>query len=391
MRGGGHSGLALFLIYLSILISKRFNIPSLIPIIFLGLLTKDFIEAEHLHFFVELGLILLFFFIGLEFNLEKLKSMTARSWKAGFADFFLNFFPTFFLALAFGFSTVEALFIATIAYPSSTSIIAKLLIDYKRLVNPETELLLGILIFEDIVAVVLLSLLFGLSQGHISLGSIVLNILLMFAVVILSVFLGRLILTKITDYLEKILTGAEDVILLMLGLLLLVAGFFHTLGISEVLGAFLLGLMFGETPFAEDIEKSLHDLKELSLAIFFYNFGASIPSIAELPNPLFLTLLILLGIFGKVFSTYWGGRLAGFSKRVSLRAAFEMVPRGEFSIVVTATAPKQLQPLSAIYVIVSAVIGSILFIYAPKLVDKILGKKTKKRGPTPEYLKDLVE
>ncbi len=379
------------MIYLSILVSKRFGIPSLIPIIFLGLLTKDFIHAEHLHFFVELGLILLFFFIGLEFNIEKLKSMTAKSWKAGISDFVFNFFPPLGLALLFGFNWIEALFIATVAYPSSTSIIAKLLIDYKRLINPETELILGILIFEDIVSIVLLSVLFGLMQGQISPLHIAGNIVLMFVVVALSVVLGKIILSRITHYLEKVLTGAEDVILLMLGLLLLVAGFFHSLGISEVLGAFILGLMFGETPFAEEIEKSLHDLKELSMAIFFYNFGASLPEINQMPNLLFLTLLILLGIVGKIVGTYIGGILAGFSPKQALRAGLEMIPRGEFSIVVTAMAPKYLQPLSAIYIITTAVIGSIIFIYAPQIADRIFGKKKKKKAQVPDYLQDLVK
>ncbi|RTZ58238.1 MAG: cation:proton antiporter, partial [Gammaproteobacteria bacterium] len=365
--------------------------PSLIPIIFLGLLTKDFIHAEHLQFFVELGLILLFFFIGLEFNFEKLKSMTAKSWKAGIADFVINFFPPLGLALLFGFNFIEALFIATVAYPSSTSIIAKLLIDYKRLINPETELILGVLIFEDIVAIILLSVLFGITKGNVNPTDIALNILLMFAVVVLSAILGRFVLSKITNYLEKILTGAEDVILLMLGLLLLVAGGFHSLGISEVLGAFILGLMFGETPFAEDIEKSLHDLKELSMAIFFYNFGTSIPEITQMPNILFLTLLAVVSIIGKIISTYIGGLIAGFSPKLSLRASLEMVPRGEFSIVVTAMAPKALQPLSAIYIITTAVIGSVIFIYTPQAVNKIFGKKKKSKDEVPNYLKDLVK
>ena len=386
-----YSGLALFLIYLSILVSKRFGIPALIPIIFLGLLTKDFIHAEHLHFFVELGLILLFFFIGLEFNIEKLKSMTAKSWKAGISDFVFNFFPPLGLALLFGFNWIEALFIATVAYPSSTSIIAKLLIDYKRLINPETELILGILIFEDIVSIVLLSVLFGLMQGQVSPAHIVGNIFLMFVVVALSVVLGKIILSRITHYLEKVLTGAEDVILLMLGLLLLVAGFFHSLGISEVLGAFILGLMFGETPFAEEIEKSLHDLKELSMAIFFYNFGASLPEINQMPNLFFLTLLVLLGIVGKIVGTYIGGILAGFSPKLAFRAGLQMIPRGEFSIVVTAMAPKHLQPLSAIYIITTAGIGSIVFIYAPQIADRIFGKKKKKKAEVPDYLQDLVK
>jgi CPA2 family monovalent cation:H+ antiporter-2 len=385
-----YSGLILFLIYLSILVSKRFGIPSLIPIIFLGLLTKDLVHAEHLEFFVELGLILLFFFIGLEFNLEKLKAMTAKSWKAGFLDFAFNFIPPFLLALAFGFSSVEALFLAAVVYPSSTSIIAKLLIDYKRLINPETELILGILIFEDIVAVVLLSILFGMSKGAVDPLSVAANVLLMFGVVVLSVILGRLILRRITHYLEKVLTGGEDLILLMLGLLLLVAGGFHALGVSEVLGAFLLGLMFGETPFAEDIEKSLHDLKELSLAVFFYNFGASIPEIGGLTDPLFFVLLVALGIVGKVVSTYLGGLAGGLTKKQSFRAALEMIPRGEFSIVVGSMAPKHLQPLTALFVITTAVIGSVLFIYAPKIADKVFGKKKKGGKEVPDYLKDLV-
>jgi CPA2 family monovalent cation:H+ antiporter-2 len=317
--------------------------------------------------------------------------MTVKSWKAGIADFVLNFFPPLGLALLFGFSFVEALFIATIAYPSSTSIIAKLLIDYKRLINPETELILGILIFEDIVAIILLSVLFGIAKGNVNPTAIALNIVLMFAVVVISAVLGKLVLTRITHYLEKILTGAEDVILLMLGLLLLIAGAFHSLGISEVLGAFILGLMFGETPFAEDIEKSLHDLKELSMAIFFYNFGASIPEITQMPNLLFLTLLVLISIVGKLAGTYIGGLMAGFSPKMALRAALEMIPRGEFSIVVTAMAPKALQPLAAIYIITTAVIGSVLFIYAPQIVNKIFGKKTKKKGEVPDYLKDLVK
>ncbi len=385
-----YSGLALFLIYVSIFLSKRFGIPSLIPIIFLGILTKDFIHAEHLQFFVELGLILLFFFIGLEFNMEKLKSMTTKSWKAGIADFIINFSLPFGLALLFGFNLTESLFLAAIAYPSSTSIIAKLLIDYKRLINPETELILGILIFEDIIAIILLSVLFGLTKGAVSFTDVVSNIVIMFFAVALSIVLGKLILTNITSYLERVLTGGEDLILLMLGLLLLVAGVFHSLGISEVLGAFILGLMFGETPFAEDIEKSLHDLKELSMAIFFYNFGTSIPEIKQLPNPLFLLLLIVISIFGKIGSTYIGGLLAGLSPKLSFRAALEMIPRGEFSIVVSAMAPKALQPLSAIYIIATAVIGSIIFIYAPQLVDKIFGKTKKRKKEVPEYLKDLV-
>jgi CPA2 family monovalent cation:H+ antiporter-2 len=149
--------------------------------------------------------------------------------------------------------------------------------------------------------------------------------------------------------------------------------------------------MFGETPFAEDIEKSLHDLKELSMAIFFYNFGASIPEITQMPNLLFLTLLVLISIVGKLAGTYIGGLMAGFSPKMALRAALEMIPRGEFSIVVTAMAPKALQPLAAIYIITTAVIGSVLFIYAPQIVNKIFGKKTKKKGEVPDYLKDLVK
>jgi CPA2 family monovalent cation:H+ antiporter-2 len=371
-----YSGLILFSIYLAILISRKFSIPPLIPIIFLGLLTKDFFHGEHLHFFVELGLILLFFFIGLEFNIDKLKAMTLRSWKAGIMDFVINFFPPLFLAKAFGMDWISATFIAVVLYPSSTSIIAKLLIDYKRLAFPETELILGILIFEDIVAVILLSILFGLSKGSVNFSDLLLNLLIMFGVVVLSIVGGKFILSKITDYLERILTGGEDLVLLMLGLLLIISGAFHSLGISEVLGAFILGLTFGETHMAEEIEKSLHDLKELSMAIFFYNFGASIPEITAIPNWLLVISLLIWAIIGKMLSTFLGGLLAGFSRKIAFRASLQMIPRGEFSIVVSAMAPKSLQPLNALLILTTAVIGSILFI-----VSTTITKKKKKKKP----------
>ncbi|MEO0150055.1 MAG: cation:proton antiporter, partial [candidate division WOR-3 bacterium] len=145
---------------------KRFGIPTIISFLLVGFLAKIFLGEEDVHyivFFKELGIILLFFFIGLEYTFERLKNMFFI-WKPGVVDFALNFIPAFLLGLLFGLNPITSLILASVFYPTSTSITAKLLTDFKRLASPEAELLIGILIFEDLMAIIILSLLVPLKE-----------------------------------------------------------------------------------------------------------------------------------------------------------------------------------------------------------------------------------
>ena len=371
--------LILLLMFVFALAFRRLSIPSIISFMLVGFLAKFFVEpdqVEQFELFKHAGIILLFFFIGLEYSFERLSNMLS-AWKTGSVDFVFNFIPPFLLAYFFGFNLIQALILAAVFYPSSTSIIAKLLMDFKRIASPEAELLIGILIFEDLVAILLLALLIPLKEA----GSIDITLLPLSILKVVLSFAGfylihKFVIPRITRWLDEI--SEEDIfVFFILGLVLSVGTFFHAVGVSEALGAFLLGVIIPETRIFENIEKKLNDLKELAIGLFFFFFAYE----TELTVPKELTLLIILVILGivlKVVSTYIAGYLYGLKKKTRLRAALSFVPRGEFSVIMTSYEPS-LKSISIPFIMITAFVGSILFAIAPKVADKVYPPKKKKK------------
>jgi len=383
--------LLLLLMFFSAYFLRKLNVPSIIAFMLVGFLAKLYIDphhVEHFELFKHAGIILLFFFIGLEYSFEKLKTMLG-AWKTGSVDFVFNFIPPFLLAYLFGFDLFSALILASVFYPSSTSIIAKLLMDYKRIASPEAEMLIGILIFEDLVAILLLALIIPLKEA----GSFDLSVLPMSLLKVALAFFAfwlvhRFVIPRINRWLDSI-SEEEIFIFFALGMVLSVGTFFHAIGISEALGAFLLGVIVPETRILENIERQLSDLKELSIGLFFFFFAYE----ANLTVPkeiFFLALLIVLGVILKVVSTYLAGYLFGLKKKARLRASLSFVPRGEFSVIMSSFDPG-VKPISIPFIFATAVIGSMLFAIAPKVADLIYPpKKKKKRSfkrPKRGYLK----
>ncbi len=212
-------------------------------------------------------MILLFFFIGLEYTFERLKNVFFI-WKLGIVDFVLNFIPAFLLGLLFGLSPITSLILASVFYPTSTSIIAKLLTDFKRLASPEAELLIGILIFEDLVSIIILSLLIPLQEMGGLQFEMFLPIFLKLLIV-LAVFytLYRFVLPRLNSWMNAI-SENESFSFFIIGLVMLIGFLFKEFGISEALGAFLLGVLVPETRIKENIERQFFSLKELSVGVF---------------------------------------------------------------------------------------------------------------------------
>lgn len=371
--------LVLLFMFVTAILFRKVNIPSIISFMLIGFIAKFYVtphQMEQFELFKHAGIILLFFFIGLEYSFERLRNMLS-AWKTGSVDFIFNFIPPFLLAYAFGFNLIQALILAAVFYPSSTSIIAKLLMDFKRIASPEAEMLIGILIFEDLVAILLLALLIPLKEA----GSIELSLLPLSILKVILSFAGfylihKFVIPRINRWLDEI--SEEDIfVFFILGLVLTTGTFFHAIGVSEALGAFLLGVIVPETRIFENIERKLNDLKELAIGLFFFFFAYE----TELTIPkeiLLLTILVVLGILLKVTSTYIAGYLYGLKKKARLRAALSFVPRGEFSVIMTSYEPS-LKSISIPFIMITAFVGSVLFAVAPKIADKVYPPKKKKK------------
>lgn len=334
---------------------------------------------ELLHFASEIGIVLLFFLLGLEFSVNRLGGIAKKIWPAGFLDVFLSMGVAMILAMAFGMDLFHAFLIGAVTYATSSSITAKLLDDKCRMANTETEFILALLIFEDLVAPIAIAVLIGISSGDSF--TMVDSIILVGKIIGLTagaIVLGKTLFKRFGQFLDKI--DDEDFkIALLIGIALTYGGMALYLGLSEVLGAFLAGMMLAEIGNIDRVQQTVVPVRDLMLPTFFVYFGTSIEFGDGVPFPLLLLVLVLWSVIAKLLVGIIGGKLFGLSKRSSLRAGFSLCARGEFSVVIASIASGNIKIFSGIYIIITAFLGMLLFDLAPKLTNAIYGKPEKKK------------
>ena len=165
------AGLILCLFFAVSFASQKFRLPSVLSYILLGTAVSAFFsKSELIYFTAEIGIVLLFFILGLEFPLDRMIAISKRIWPAGFLDLAVNLGGAMIVSLIFGLDAVSAFIIGAVAYATSSSISAKLLEEKKRLASPEAEFILALLIFEDLVAPVLVSFIAGVQKAKRSRG-----------------------------------------------------------------------------------------------------------------------------------------------------------------------------------------------------------------------------
>ncbi|WP_181349519.1 cation:proton antiporter [Thalassobacillus sp. CUG 92003] len=369
----------LFIFYLGYL-SLKIKFPSVILYILLGIVMADVLSGnELLHFASEIGIVLLFFLLGLEFNVKRLGGVARKIWPSGMLDVSLNLVVATLIALAFGLDGFSAFLIGGVAYATSSSITAKLLDDRGRMANTETEFILGLLIFEDLVAPLVVAILIGLSTGD-NLTAFSLTILIG---KIAGMTLGAIVLSKsLFKRFETFLLRIDDEdfkIALLVGIALSYGGLALLLGLSEVLGAFLAGMMLAEIGKIERVEQTVLPIRDLALPTFFIYFGTTVELGDGVPMVGLLVSLLVWSLFAKILVGVVGGRLYGLSKRVSLRAGLSICSRGEFSVVMASVAVGTVKAFSGIYIVIAAFLGMLLFEQAPRITNKIYGKPVKKK------------
>lgn len=317
------------------------------------------VTGNFVHVGADIGVLLLLFMLGLEYSGEELKKNLRTALPAGSADLVLNFTPGLITGLILGWRPLASVLLGGVTYISSSGIISKVLNELRRSRNPETPLVLSILVMEDLAMAVYLPLLGVLVLGG-RLGKIVLSV----AIALTAVTLALVTALRHGGRLSKFASHESDEIILLtiFGTVLLVAGVAQRFQVSAAIGAFLVGITLSG-PIAEQSHRLLAPLRDLFAAIFFFFFGLEIDPASLIPAlPLALALAVVTALT-KVMTGYWAARRTGNDKRAGLRAGLELIPRGEFSIVIaglgTAIEPR-LGPTSAAYVLFLAAFGPLL-------------------------------
>jgi len=365
-------GAILVALFAAGILSSYIKVPAIILFITVGFFLQALIEeVAVIEALGKIGLVLLFFFIGLEFSPDKLRYILSRIWIAGLLDLFLGFAIVLPLMMLLGLDFLNSLFLAGIVYASSTALVMKLLVDNRRLASPEAEYILGLLIFEDLVYVLLVALYQPLSHGGaLSLSGVLGNFAGAVAFFGLAGGLAFIFRRRLAAFLERF-EEHESMIFLTLGGILLVSGIFLFFGFSELLGAFLLGTALSESGKGDLFSARLLPIREISVGLFFLSFGFQLP-FQSLDIPLVpVGVLAAVGLLGKPLAVFLGGLGYGLSPRASLRAGFSMVPRGEFSIVVAALAPPGVRLIGTVYLLFCMAMGIPLFLKAETLAQKV--------------------
>jgi len=315
----------------------------------------------------ELGVVFLLFFIGLEFNLDRLAASKQAITRAGVVDLVVNFSVGLGLGLLVGFSLFESLFVAGIVYISSSAIITKTLIDLGWIADPESEAILGVLVFEDVAIAVYLALLTAVAVGGGSPGEMASSLGVSFALLVSLVALAAVG----TPALERLydVRSDERFLVQVVGAVVLVSGVALSLGVSEAVAAFFLGSAFAGTSHAERVERVITSERDLYAAVFFFSIGlATDPSLfGGVAVP--LAVLVVGTTATKLATGFYAGRTYGLSDRRALRVGFALVSRGEFSLVIAAlavsagTTPNLRETIPALavgYVLVMGLLGTTL-------------------------------
>ncbi|WP_214413396.1 cation:proton antiporter [Sphaerisporangium fuscum] len=310
-----------------------------------------------------LGLIFLLFYLGLEFSLDDIVQGGGRLLAAGGLYLLLNVGGGLAFGFALGWGSREALLLAGVIGISSSAIVTKLLVELGRLGNPESRLILGVIVVEDIFLALYLALLQPIMGGASSGGEAVLAAGKAFAFLIALTAVAR----WGSRLVRKLVETRDDELLVVLftGLAVLTAGVAEKLGVSDAIGAFMVGLILASTKAAGRIRTLVHPLRDAFAALFFFAFGLSIAPGDLGPVVLPVLAAVALTLVLNVIAGAVAARLHDHGRQQAVNIGLTVLSRGEFALVLATLAlsaglDDRLGPFIAGYVFVLAIAGPLL-------------------------------
>lgn len=370
-------GILLVVAYVLGRLGKVIGLPTIPIYMIVGVLASpstDFFPLDFQSADIELiavfGLILLLFSLGLEFDQEEFFGNARTLIISGGSWVLVNMGAGFIFGVLVGWGPREALVIAGMTGTSSSAIITKLLIELRRLANRETPMILGVTVVGDIFIAIYLSIVSVVLSGKTEIWPIVLqlSIAFLFLVVMFSLarWGGRVVSRLMRTKDDELFT------ILFFGLVVLFAGIGEIIGVTDAIGAFLIGVVLGASSYRARIERVAVPLRDIFAAFFFLNFGLAL-DVAQFGSVMGVVLVAIGMTF--ILSLLTGALLAWLHKmgpREALNTAAIFVNRGEFTLIlatlsVSAGLDSRLQPFAGLYVLVMAIIGPLFAANSEKI------------------------
>lgn len=363
-------GVLLLIAYVLGRLAKLIGLPTIPVYMVVGLLASPHVgwfpldfPADKIELIAIFGLILLLFNLGLEFDQDEFFGNVGRLVLSGGSYILVNM--VFGLAFGFwlGWGTREALIIAGITATSSSAIVTKLLIELGRLANRETPMILGVTVVEDIFIAIYLAIVSVVLSGETDPLPVIGKLAIAFVFLIVMFTIAR----WGGKWVSRLMRTKDDELftVLFFGLAVMFAGIGEILGVTDAIGAFLIGLVCGATRFRNRIENFALPMRDVFAAFFFLNFGLSLnpglfPQVVWPVLGAALMTIILNAGAGQFVA--WLNKLG---PQAGINAAAILHNRGEFALILAtlslgAGLDSRIQPFAGLYVLIMAVVGPLL-------------------------------
>lgn len=342
-------------------------------------------DIAALNVFAEIGVILLLFVIGIEFPFAKIRSIGKVAVGVGSLGLLLTLIAVFYVCGLLGIGFMDSLFLGAALSISSTAIIVKVLEEAGKIKKESSVLVLGILIVEDVIAVILIASLESIAlAGTVSIEGAVTVVVVATVLIVGTFTVGIRTVPKLID---KVASAENREILLIsvLGVCFGYALLSNVVGLSVAIGAFLAGVIVAESKSAQVAKILSSPIKDMFVAIFFVSVGA-LMDVSQLENYIFIAIALIAIAMGMKFGGNMLGNIILRQKRgKSLRSAFTLAaPRGEFSIVIikvgvdAGVVSAFLFPLIGVISIITAFITPFLVRASDYVVPKVTRKEVDK-------------
>ena len=388
-------GLLFIISYVFGRLGKLIGLPAIPIYMLVGLIASPYFhlfplsfESADVELIAVFGLIFLLFSLGLEFDQDEFYGNAGKLLISGGTRIAINMAAGFALGMWIGWGTREALIIAGMTAASSSAIITKLFIELRRLANRETPIILGIMVLEDVFIAIYLAIVAVVIGGEADVWAVTLQLAISFTFLIVMFVVarygGKVVARLVRTKDDELFT------ILFFGLAVAFGGIGELLGVSDAIGAFLIGLVLGATRFRGRIEQLALPLRDVFGAFFFLNFGLALdPStFGAVLVPVGVAVLMTL-----VVNTA-GGQLIAWQNKLSpaegLNASAMLQNRGEFALIlatlaVSAGLDDRLTPFAGLYVLSMAIIGPILAVNSEKIGARIFPAKKKTPSKQAEH------
>ncbi|WP_344791183.1 cation:proton antiporter [Gryllotalpicola daejeonensis] len=363
-------GILFLIAYVLGRLARRVGLPAIPVYMVVGLLASphthafplDF-EAADVQLIAVFGLLLLLFSLGLEFDQEEFFGSFNRLLISGGSYVAINLGAGIAFGFWVGWGTREALIIAGMTATSSSAIVTKLLIELRRLTNDETPMILGVTVIEDIFIAIYLAIVSAALSHATGFWPIALRLVIdfVFIVVMFSIarWGGRIV--------SRLLQTKDDELftVLFFGLAVVFGGIGELIGVTDAIGAFLIGVVLGATRYHGRIERVTVPLRDIFAAFFFLNFGLDL-DIAKFPQ---VTWVVIAAVVLTMLLNFGASQLIAWLNKLDFTAGVNtyviLQNRGEFVLILATLAvgaglDARLSPFAGLYVLIMAILGPLM-------------------------------